>query len=123
MVERPNFSSDINLIEFTNPQQEIRKNAETARDWEFTEEAGYLYRMATLFKDRLLDPVLLTDRRRLPDPVISFRDLRNLNTLASYTLARNPQGLLFEISMNTQQYKTIESLDLWALGTIGDLAA
>jgi hypothetical protein len=108
MVERPNFSSDIKLIEFTNPQQEIRKNAETARDWEFTEEAGYLYRMATLFKDRLLDPVLLTDRRRLPDPVISFRDLRNLNTLASYTLARNPQGLLFEISMNTQQYKTIE---------------
>jgi len=62
--------------------------------------------MAALFKDRFLDPVFLTDRNRLPDPVISFRNLRNRNTLAAYTLVRNPQGLLYEITMNTQQYKT-----------------
>ena len=93
------------LIKPTNPQPEVRKNAETARDWEFKDEAAYLYRMATLFKDRFLDPIQLTDRNRLPDPVISFRNLRNLNTLAAYTLARNPQGLLYEISMNTQQYE------------------
>ena len=94
------------LIEKINPQPEIRKNAEKASDWEFAEEASHLYRMATLFKDRFLDPVLLTHRRRLPDPVISFKNLRNRNTLAAYTLVRNPQGLLYEITMNSQQYIT-----------------
>ncbi|MBN1669060.1 MAG: hypothetical protein JW862_18345, partial [Anaerolineales bacterium] len=49
-------------------------------------------------------PILLTDRRRLPDPVISFANLRNKNTLAAYRLVRNPQGLLFEITMNTEHY-------------------
>jgi hypothetical protein len=93
------------LIEHINPQPQVRKNAEAAKDWEFKDEAAYLYRMASLFKDRFLDPIHLTDRNRLPDPVISFRNLRNLNTLAAYTLARNPQGLLYEISMNTQQYE------------------
>jgi len=96
------------LIEKINPQPEVRKNAEKAKDWEFAEEAIYLYRMATLFKDRFLDPVLRTDRNRLPDPVISFDNLRNQNTLAAYTLVRNPQGLLYEITMNSQQYITEE---------------
>lgn len=105
MKELPPLTKTGILINPINPQPEVRKNAETARDWEFTEEAVYLYRMASLFKDRFLDPILLTDRNRLPDPVISFRNLRNLNTLAAYTLARNPQGLLYEISMNTQQYE------------------
>ena len=60
--------------------------------------------MASLLKDRFLDPVLLTDRGRMPDPVISFEDMRNYNTLASYTLIRNPQGLLDEITFNSQHY-------------------
>ena len=105
MKEMPPIARNGILIETADPQPEVRKNAETARDWEFKDEAAYLYRMATLFKDRFLDPIHLTDRNRLPDPVISFRNLRNLNTLAAYTLARNPQGLLFEISMNIQQYE------------------
>lgn len=92
------------LVEVIDPQPEVRRNAERARDWEFAEEAVYLYRMASLFKDRFLDPVLRTDRNRLPDPVISFKNLRNRNTLAAYTLMRNPQGLLYEITMNSQQY-------------------
>ena len=91
-------------LERVNPQPDIQKNAETASDWEYKEEAQYLYRMASIFKDRLIDPILHTDRKRLPDPVISFENLRNHNTLAAYTLARNPQGLLFEITMNTQHY-------------------
>jgi hypothetical protein len=91
-------------IEDANPYPEIRGNAETAPDWEYKEEAKYLYGVAVLFKDRFLDLVLLTDRRRLPDPVISFDNLRNKNTLAAYTLVRNPQGLLYEITMNTQHY-------------------
>jgi len=105
MKELPSIARSGILIETPDPQPEVRKNAESARDWEFKDEAAFLYRMATLFKDRFLDPIHLTDRNRLPDPVISFRNLRNLNTLAAYTLARNPQGLLYEISMNTQQYE------------------
>lgn len=91
-------------IERTNPQPEVKKNAETAKDWVYSEEAAYLYRKAVLFKDRFLDPILLTDRDRLPDPVISFANLRNKNTLAAYTLVRNPQGLLYEITLNAGHY-------------------
>jgi hypothetical protein len=104
MKEIPKIAENGILIETTNPQPEIRKNAELAKDWEYAGEAAYLYRMAVLFKDRFLDPVLLTDRQRLPDPVISFANLRNKNTLAAYTLARNPQGLLYQITMNSQHY-------------------
>lgn len=109
------------LIEVNNPQPEIRRNAEKARDWEYAEEAAYLYRISNLFKDCLLDPILLTDRgRRLPDPVISFENLRNLNTLAAYTLVRNPQGLLYEITMNIQQYADViidgKGKKQWELG-------
>jgi hypothetical protein len=104
MGEFASNSNDPKLIEYIDPQKEVQKNAEAAKDWEYTEEAAYLYRMANLFKNRLLDPILLTQRRRLPDPVISFENQRNQKVLAAYTLARNPQGLLYEITMNTQQY-------------------
>jgi hypothetical protein len=69
--------------------------------------------MAVVFKDRLLDPVLLTNRNRLPDPIISFDDLRNINALAVYTLVRNPQGLLYETTLGVthlqQLHKVAES--------------
>ena len=95
--ELPDIAKGGKLIEKVDPQPEVRKNAETAKDWEYADQAAHLYRMAVLFKDRFLDPILLTDRRRLPDPVISFANLRNFNTLAAYRLTRNPQGLLYEI--------------------------
>src|SRR5215211_9303879 len=105
-------------IEINNfdPKSEIRKNAENARDWEYREEAEYLYGMANVFKDRFLDPILLTDRGRLPDPVISFDDLRNKKTLAAYTLHRNPQGLLDEITFNTAHYEEQEDKKVWVWG-------
>jgi hypothetical protein len=95
-------------------QPVVRSNAEVARDWEYAEQARFLYRWAVVFKERLLDPVLVTDRRRLPDPVISFDRMRH-ETLAAYTLARNPQGLLYEITFNTMhlgraQWETLETL-------------
>ncbi len=99
-----------------DPKPEIRKNAENARDWEYSEEAKYLYGKAVLFKDRFLDPVLHTDRGRLPDPVISFDDLRNRKTLAAYTLHRNPQGLLDEITFNTVHYDETDGKKAWKFG-------
>ena len=72
--------------------------------------------MAVLFKDRFLDPVLHTDRGRLPDPVISFDDLRNRRTLAAYTLHRNPQGLLDEITFNTVHYDEEDKRKVWHYG-------
>jgi len=69
--------------------------------------------MAVVFKDRLLDPVLHTNRNRLPDPIISFDDLRNINALAVYTLVRNLQGLLYETTLGVthlqQPHKVAES--------------
>jgi len=104
------------LIETADPKPEIRKNAEIAKDWEYSEEAKYLYGMAVLFKDRFLDPILHTERGRLPDPVISFNNLRNMRTLAAYTLHRNPQGLLDEITFNTEQYEDKEGKKVWGFG-------
>src|SRR3989304_4807006 len=92
-------------IEHFDPKPAIQRNAESAHDWEYSEEAKYLYGMGVLFKDRFLDPILHTDRGRPPDPVISFDDLRNRKVLAAYTLHRNPQGLLDEITFNTVHYK------------------
>jgi hypothetical protein len=120
MNEIPTYGEKGILIESVNPQPEVRRNAESARDWEFADEAAYLYRMAVIFKNRFLDPVLLTDRRRLPDPVISFSNLRNRNTLAAYTPVRNPQGLLYQITMNTEHYIEEEQdgkkIKAWSFG-------
>ena len=120
MKEKPGSFKSGKAIEIVNPQPEVRKNAEAAKDWAFAEEAAYLYRMAIVFKNRFLDPVLLTDRNRLPDPVISFANLRNKNTLAAYTLVRNPQGLLYEITMNSEHYvdeeKGGKKIKQWSFG-------
>lgn len=107
---------DRKIFDRLDPQPEVRRNAENARDWEFQEEAAFLYRMAVLFRDRLVDPILRTDRSQVPDPVISFENLRNNNTLAAYTLNRNPQGLLHEITFNTTHYQTDKGKRVWRYG-------
>ncbi len=99
----------------SDPKPEIRKHAENAPGWEFREEAQHLYAMATNFKDRFLDPILRTDRGRLPEPVISF-DRMNRKTLAAYTLVRNPQGLLDEITFNTAHYVEKDGVLQWKFG-------
>lgn len=104
------------LIETANPQPQVRKNAETASDWLYREEAARLYSLAVIFRDRLVDPILRLDRSQVPDPVISFENLRNNNVLAGYTLQRNPQGLLHEISLNTAHYTTVEGKQEWKYG-------
>lgn len=104
------------LIESYDPQKEVRKNAETAVGWEFKDEAKFLYNLAVIFRDRLVDPIARLDRSQVPDPVISFENLRNVNVLASYTLSRNPQGLLYEISLNTAHYQDIEGKKVWRYG-------
>lgn len=104
------------LIGTPNPQPEVRKNAETASDWEYKDEAAYLYRMAVLFKDRLLDPLHHLDRTRLPEPVIAFENLRNKNTLAAFRLTRSPEGLQNEIIMNAEHYATEDGKKVWIYG-------
>src|SRR5512141_850915 len=110
------MSKEGRLIEQFDPKPAIKKNAETAHDWAYSEDAKYLYGMAVVFRDRFLDPVLHTDRGRLPDPVISFDDLRNQKTLAAYTLHRNPQGLLDEITFNTKHYDEEDGKRVWHFG-------
>ena len=94
----------------------VKRNAENANDWEFSEEAKYLYGMAEIFRDRLFATMLPTEQGELPDPVISFDDLRNKKTLAAYTLRRNPQGLLDEITFNKVHYVEEEGKKVWKFG-------
>jgi hypothetical protein len=109
----------VTLIESSNPQPEIRKNAETAVGWAYREEAQRLYNLAVIFRDRLVDPILRLDRSQVPDPVISFDNLRQSRTLAAYTLNRNPQGLLHEITFNTEHYETVDGKQEWRFGKWG----
>ena len=115
-IEIPVAARRGEMIVTANPQPEIRKNAETARDWEYSDEAKYLYRMAVLFRERLIDPIARIDRSQMPDPIISFNNLRNLNTLAAYRLTRNPQGLLYEITFNSEHYVDAEEKVAWRFG-------
>lgn len=117
MGERiPNVATSGVLIGQFDAQPAVRKNAENALDWKYKEEAAYLYRLAVIFRDRLVDPVLRIDRNQVPDPVISFDDMRNNNILAAYTLARNPQGLLHEITLNTAHYVEVDGKEEWKFG-------
>lgn len=104
------------LIENFDPKPAIKKNAETARDWEFSEDAKYLYEIAVIFRNRLIDPIARIERSQMPDPVISFDDLRNNKTLAAYTLNRNAQGLLDEITFNIAHYTQEDGKMIWKYG-------
>ena len=104
------------LIETFDPKPAIKKNAESARDWEFSEDAKYLYGMAVIFRNQLIDPIARIDRSQMPDPIISFDDLRNNKTLASYTITRNAQGLLDEITFNTAHYDQQDGTMVWKYG-------
>ena len=105
------------LIQTTNPQPEVRRNAETAADWEFKDEAAYLYEKAIVLRERLIDPIARIDRHQLPDPVIGFENLRNYKVLAVYLLNRDEVGLSCRINFNTEHYIPGEDGDkVWRWG-------
>ena len=104
------------LILKNNPQPEVRKNAERAADWEYREEAIYIYGKAVQLRDRLLDPLHHLDRERLPEPIIAFENLRNRNTLAAFRLTRNPEGLKNVIILNTEHYIDQDGKKVWEYG-------
>jgi hypothetical protein len=104
------------LVDVPNPQPEVRKNAESASDWAYREEAVYLYGKAVLFIDRLVDPLHHLDRSRLPEPVIAFENLRNRNTLAAFRLTRSPEGLQNVIILNTEHYVDQDGKKVWEFG-------
>lgn len=112
----PEFTRHGKPIEITNPQPGVRKNAETASDWEYKDEAAYLYGKAVLLKDRLLDPLHHLDRDRLPEPIIAFENLRNKNTLAAFRLTRNPEGMKNEIILNSEHYVDQDGKKVWEFG-------
>src|SRR5512145_1273113 len=99
------------LIIRTDPQPEIRRNAENAPGWEYREEAAYLYQKAIALRERLIDPIARIDRRQLPDPVIGFENLRNYKVLAEYLIVRDAVGLSCRINFNIEHYLEEESVD------------
>ena len=99
------------IIEIPNPQPEVRRNAERANDWEFKDEASYLYQKAIALRERLIDPIARIDRRQLPDPVIGFENLRNYKVLAEYLIVRDAVGLSCRINFNTEHYIEEETVN------------
>lgn len=89
------------------PQVAIRHHIEAAEDWEWHEIASSLY----IWTDRLNDRFF---GREMPDAVLSFERIDH-RILAAFTLRRNAQGLLYEITFNTVHlerplWETLETL-------------
>ena len=91
----------------SSPHEAIRRHVEAAQDWEWHGIATELYRWSDRFSDRFFN-------REMPDIVLSFERL-DVRILAGYTLKRNPQGLLYEITFNSKHldrplWETLETL-------------
>ena len=89
------------------PHEAIRRHVETARDWEWRDIASALYQWTDRLNDRFFE-------RQMPDALLSFERM-DVRVLAAYTLDRNPQGLLYEITFNTHHlqrpmWETLETL-------------
>lgn len=104
-------------IEEPNPQEAIRKAAETNRQWDYSQEAITLYRRADTVIDRLY-PVIHTPsfQGRLPPVLIAVDNLRNKNTLAAYRIVPDGLGLNFKITFNEQHYVKKEAEMVWRFG-------
>lgn len=120
-VESPALSAGV-LI--TNPRDQttiqpvLSDYAERAVDWPFNDQLRFLNRWAGIFKTRLLDPIAIPNRPKLPDPVIGFEPMR-VETLAAYTLNRNPHGLLYEINFNEVHFVEVDGARQWRYGQWG----
>lgn len=90
-----------------NPQPEIQKHSETA-DWEFKDQASYLYRIGGMMMDRFFNGLVYLDGRKVPDPLIAFDNLRNNNVLAQYDLRPDEYGLMYKITFNTAHFNEVE---------------
>jgi hypothetical protein len=89
------------------PHEVIRQHVETAQDWEWHTMATALYQWTDRFNDRFF-------ALKMPEALLSFERL-DVRILAAYTLKRNPQGLLYEITFNTHHlgrpmWETLETL-------------
>ena len=78
----------------------VRKNAEGNPTWEHQELADQLYQWTDIFRDRLIDPVVVPGKEgKLPGPVIGFESF-DYRVLAYYRLGKNAFGLDDEIILN-----------------------
>jgi len=89
------------------PHEAIRRHVEKAKDWEWRPMATALYQWTDRFNDRFFE-------HQMPSALLSFERL-DVRILAAYTLERNPQGLLYEITFNTRHldrpiWETLETL-------------
>jgi hypothetical protein len=84
-------------IETPNPYAEIRKHAETNRDWDYSGEVTWLNRKFDQFKERFFDGVVAPDRPPLPPAAIAIDNLRNMRTLAAYNVVPDEYGLNFKL--------------------------
>jgi hypothetical protein len=117
MKERlPDITQNGVLIDRTNPQPEIRKNAENAPDWPYKDEAKYLYDKAVIFRNRFLDPIARVNRHQLPDPIIGVDNMRNYKVLAEYLVGRDAVGLSCRINFNEEHYIDQDAKKQWRFG-------
>lgn len=104
------------IIGSNNPQREIQRHSETA-DWEFKEQAAFMYKVGQEMMRRFFNGLVYLDGRTVPDPLIAFDNLRNNDTLAQYDLRPDEYGLMYKITHNTAHFEDKEGKKVYRYGT------
>lgn len=101
MLEREGGGVLIRNPKDSGANRDIRRHVETeAKDWALHDVARTLYHWTDIFTERFLRPIEIPGQAPMPATVLSFEKVDH-RILAYYRLGRNPQGLLYEITMNT----------------------
>ena len=114
--EIPEWAKKGVLIEKTNPQPLVRKNAETNREWEFQPVADKIYPKVEIIKQRLFDGVLTPDRNSpLPSPPVAIENLK-YKTLATYRLIPDGYGMNDKLTLNAKHFVSEDGVWVWDWG-------
>jgi hypothetical protein len=91
------------IIQKFDVKPAIQIHAETA-DWPYREEAKFWYGVAKEMDKRFFNGLVYPDGRKVPAPAITFDDLGNIKTVATYSLYPDEYGILGKITFNTAYY-------------------
>jgi hypothetical protein len=105
------------LIEKIDVQPVVEKAAQVNREWEYSEIVSKLNAENKVIYDRFFQGVPTPgDEARLPYPLISVDNLRNLNTLAAYQIVPDEYGFNRKIILNEQHFIEVDGKKVWRYG-------
>lgn len=106
-----------NITDVANPQNALRKAAESNVGWDYSAEARKLYSRSDTILERFYPSISTPEfEGKLPKVAIGIESLRNKKTLAAYHLIPDGVGLPFKITFNEQHYIDTDEGRQWRFG-------